>query len=106
VGESPALGGFKNRVDTALGDTVVTGWRLDLVVFKVFSNLNDALILCPAVAGAATGRRGVKMKRHRLGGLPAEGEGEAEQHCMGGGGGGHVPPHCRPSIGSAAAKAR
>ena len=45
VVESPSLEGVKNRVDVALGDMVVLGYRLDLMILEVFSNLNDFMIL-------------------------------------------------------------
>ena len=47
--ESPFLQAFRNCEDVALRDVVsghgVTSWQLDVVVLKVFSNLENAMKL-------------------------------------------------------------
>lgn len=43
--DSPSLKGFKKRVDVTLWNMVLHGW-LDLMILKIFSNLNNSTILC------------------------------------------------------------
>jgi len=52
VAESPSLEVFKKmfRYGTSgygLVSMVVLGWRLDLMILEIFSNLNDSMILTP-----------------------------------------------------------
>jgi len=54
VVESPSLKMFRKHVEVALGDMVYQTWWcwvewLDLMIFEVFSNLNDSVIMMAMV---------------------------------------------------------